>query len=216
MAKFFRPSTIKNIDTTFLKNRALLYIILLLSLGNVYYMMVENNITFLIIFIIVGFLTSFFSKNMVVILSVSMAFTHVLRFGTNVYKLEGFENEDYTMEEEEEEEKKNQDIQYGGEDYDQQNGVSEDEQYSDSTEGIEGMKIKSKETYKGKDTFKGKDTSKDKDTFKSKDTKENMSNEFDLNSLMPSIQDNTKIQKQILEKLSGIEKFTNGLNEYIS
>jgi hypothetical protein len=209
MAKFFRPSTIKNIDTTFLKNRALLYIILLLSLGNVYYMMVENNITFLIIFIIVGFLTSFFSKNMVVILSVAMAFTHVLRFGTNVYKLEGFENEDYTMEEEEEE-KKNEDIQYGGEDYDQQNDVSEDEQYSDSTEGIEGMKIKSKETYKGKDT------SKDKDTFKSKDTKENMSNEFDLNSLMPSIQDNTKIQKQILEKLSGIEKFTNGLNEYIN
>jgi len=172
MAKNFRSSSIKNIDTAFLKNRALLYIILLLSLGNVYYMMVENNITFLMVFIIIGFLTSFFSKNMVVILSIAMAFTYVLRFGTNVYKLEGYENSHSDSEDEEEEEKSSE--------------VDSD------MKGVDPI-VTSKET-----------------------TSEVSSNSYDLNSLMPSLEDNTKIQKQILEKLSGIEKFTNGLNEYIS
>jgi hypothetical protein len=205
MAKNFRYSSIKNIDTAFLKNRALLYIILLLSLGNVYYMMVENNITFLMVFIIVGFLTSFFSKNMVVILSVAMAFTHVLRFGANVYKLEGFENEESNMEEEEDEEEKNEDIQYP---------VSEDDvQNSDSIEGIQGM-----DSSGNKSIISGK-----KSVATSKESSSPVSSnnfDFDLKSLMPSIkesiEENTGVQNKILAKLSGIEKFTNGLNEYIN
>lgn len=206
MAKNFKPSSV-NIDTAFLKNRALLYIILLLSLGNVYYMMVENNITFLMVFIIIGFLTSFFSKNMVVILSVAMAFTHVLRFGANVYKLEGFED----GEEEDEEEKKNQDIQYPLSEDEEQNVVGEDEQYRNLFEGM-------------MDSSGNKTNISDKKSLAtSKDSSSPVSSnnfDFDLKSLMPSIkesiEENTDVQNKILAKLSGIEKFTNGLNEYIS
>jgi hypothetical protein len=40
--------------------------------------------------VIIGFLTSFFSKNMIVILFISLTLTHVLKYGTNVS--EGMEN----------------------------------------------------------------------------------------------------------------------------
>ena len=43
-----------------------------------------NDIRSLVTLVIVGFLTSFFSKNMIVILFVSLTFTHVLKYGTNV------------------------------------------------------------------------------------------------------------------------------------
>lgn len=194
MAKnFLKSSSIKNIDTAFLKNRALLYVILLLSLGNVYYLMVENNITFLMVFIIIGFLTSFFSKNMVVILSVAMAFTHVLRYGANVYKLEGYENGESDMEEVKEEEED-----------------EEEEKINEEPpiEGIQGMDSS------GNDLSNILSTNNEVD--RKKPTTPVPSNDFDLKLLMPTIETNTKIQKQILEKLSGIEKFTNGLNEYIS
>jgi hypothetical protein len=187
MAKnFLKSSSIKNIDTAFLKNRALLYVILLLSLANVYYMMLENNITFLMVFIIIGFLTSFFSKNMVVILSVAMAFTHILKYGANVYKLEGYENGESETEEKEEEEKETE----GFED--------KEEEEEEITEGIRSM-----------DSSGNRVSSKDEKTPVP-------SNTFDLKFLMPTIQDNTEIQKKILEKLNGIEKFTNGLNEFIN
>ena len=144
---------------------------------------------------------------MVVILSVAMAFTHVLRFGANVYKLEGFED----GEEEDEEEEKNQDIQYPlGED-EQQYFVGEDDQYSNSIEGM-------MDSSGNKTNISGKTS-----VATSKDSSSPVSSnnfDFDLKSLMPSIQesiqDNTDVQNKILAKLSGIEKFTNGLNEYIS
>jgi hypothetical protein len=52
------------------------------------------------------------------------------------------------------------------------------------------------------------------------DNKKSVDDVRSVDSLMPSIKDsiekNTGVQNKILEKLSGIEKFTNGLNEYIS
>jgi hypothetical protein len=50
-----------------------------------------NDIRSLLTLIIVGFLTSFFSKNMIVILFISLVFTHILKYGTNIS--EGMENE---------------------------------------------------------------------------------------------------------------------------
>jgi hypothetical protein len=198
MAKnFLKSSSIKNIDTAFLKNRALLYVILLLSLANVYYMMLENNITFLMVFIIIGFLTSFFSKNMVVILSVAMAFTHILKYGANVYKLEGYENgESETEEKEEEPEEETEEETEGFEDNEEEEG--------ELTEGIRSM-----------DSSGNRVSSVSSVVSKNENTPV-PSNTFDLKYLMPTIQDNTEIQKKILEKLSGIEKFTNGLNEFMN
>jgi hypothetical protein len=43
-----------------------------------------NDIRSLLTLLIVGFLTSFFSKNMIVILFISLVFTHILKYGTDI------------------------------------------------------------------------------------------------------------------------------------
>jgi hypothetical protein len=50
-----------------------------------------NDIQSLLTLLIVGLLTSFFSKNMIVILFISLVFTHILKYGTKIN--EGMENE---------------------------------------------------------------------------------------------------------------------------
>ena len=83
-----------------LHNRVLLYAILLLALLDLFYLANMKDFTSVIVFILVGILTSFFSKNMIVILFVSMCITHILKYPRS---LEGAEN----MDEEEKEKKEN-------------------------------------------------------------------------------------------------------------
>jgi hypothetical protein len=52
-----------------------------------------NDIPSLLTLLIIGFLTSFFSKNMIVILFISLVFTHILKYGTNIS--EGMEIENF-------------------------------------------------------------------------------------------------------------------------
>ena len=74
----------KNISKSLLYNRGVLYFIFFLAIGNLIILLLNNDLMTLIIFILVGFLTSFFSKNMVVILSVALAVCNILKFGTNL------------------------------------------------------------------------------------------------------------------------------------
>ena len=52
----------------------------------------QNEILYAIVFLLVGFLTSFFSKNMIVILCISIVVTNILKYGTKIRMNEGFEN----------------------------------------------------------------------------------------------------------------------------
>jgi hypothetical protein len=52
----------------------------------------SGDIRSLVTLMIVGFLTSFFSKNMIVILFTALVITHILKYGTNVS--EGMENQE--------------------------------------------------------------------------------------------------------------------------
>ena len=70
-----------------LHNRTFLYIVFAFSLLNLYVFTVNREFIFITFFILFGFLTSFFSKNMVVILCVSMAVYSVLKFGTDLESL---------------------------------------------------------------------------------------------------------------------------------
>jgi hypothetical protein len=74
-----------------LYNRALLYFIFFLALFQLYTFSVSGNSTLAITFLLVGFLTSFFSKNMIVILVISLVFTGILQFGVNSPGLEGMQ-----------------------------------------------------------------------------------------------------------------------------
>lgn len=85
-----------------LHNRTFLYIVFAFSLLNLYVFTVNREFVFITFFILFGFLTSFFSKNMVVILLLSAVLTNTIKYGSNLY--EGMENEEDDQEEKEKEE----------------------------------------------------------------------------------------------------------------
>lgn len=70
-----------------LHNRFILYFFTLIALINVLFFAGVGDIPSLITFVLVGFLTSFFSKNMIVILVLSLTVTHILKYGMgNTYE----------------------------------------------------------------------------------------------------------------------------------
>jgi hypothetical protein len=81
-----------------LNNKWILYVILFISIVDLFNFYSKGDATAIAIFLVVGFLTTYFSKNMLVVLVVAIAVTHIARFGAS--SMEGMETE----EEEEEEE----------------------------------------------------------------------------------------------------------------
>jgi hypothetical protein len=89
--KFF---SLKNINYNFnpiLHNRIVLYFIFILAFFNMIYFLITNDISSFIVLILVGFLTSFFSKNMIVILVIALAISHISKYGVSSYNIEGME-----------------------------------------------------------------------------------------------------------------------------
>jgi peptidoglycan hydrolase CwlO-like protein len=72
-----------------LNNRFLLYFVLVLAATDLYVFAVNGELGFVALFVIIGFLTTFFSKNMTVILFVAVILTNILRFGKDVTMKEG-------------------------------------------------------------------------------------------------------------------------------
>lgn len=64
-----------------LHNRYVLYTVFLLSLINVLYLGYIEDMSSVTTFVLIGLLTSFFSKNMIVILAAAIFFTNVLKMG---------------------------------------------------------------------------------------------------------------------------------------
>jgi hypothetical protein len=91
-----------------LYNRAILYFISFLAVVDILYFISTNDFYSLLTFILIGILTTFFSKNMIVILVVSLSITHVVKYGNAAYVSEGFkegpdESNDGTKDSKEEE-----------------------------------------------------------------------------------------------------------------
>lgn len=84
-----------------LKNKFLLYFILMLALADVIYLAMGKDYMSVAIFCLTGFVSSFFSKNMMVVLCIAMVVTNVLRFGSA--RSEGFAEGAKDKEDEEEE-----------------------------------------------------------------------------------------------------------------
>ena len=90
-----------SVGKSLLYNRGLLYFMFILALGYLFYLTAVYDYYTLTIFVIIAFLTTFFSKNMIVVLSLAMAASFVFKFGTKI-RAEGFEegaeSSDTTME----------------------------------------------------------------------------------------------------------------------
>lgn len=67
-----------------LQNQFVLYFFCFIAIVDVLYFASTNDVQSFLTILIVGFLTSFFNKNMIVVLFMAITVTHVLRFGTNV------------------------------------------------------------------------------------------------------------------------------------
>lgn len=80
----------KKISHDMLHNRLVLYFIFIVAVGNLFHFVFSNDLTSVGVFIASGLLTSFFSKNMVVIMVVAMVVANIVRF--SFLGREGFGN----------------------------------------------------------------------------------------------------------------------------
>ena len=100
MAKSKVGNMLKKAQTSFLKlnygallhNCYVMYFVLFLAIADLLVLTVSKEYFFILIFILVGYLTSFFSKNMMVIMVVAIVATNVLRSGSGVRLSEGLKN----------------------------------------------------------------------------------------------------------------------------
>jgi hypothetical protein len=100
MAKTKVGNMLKSAQKSFLKlnygallhNCYVMYFVLFLAVADLLVLSVGREYVFVLIFLLVGYLTSFFSKNMMVILLVAIVATNVLRSGSGIRLSEGLEN----------------------------------------------------------------------------------------------------------------------------
>jgi hypothetical protein len=97
--KFITKCTSDSNLKSVLNNRVLLYGLSVLVLLDIFYLANSRDYNTIIIFVLVGFLTSFFCKNMIVIMFIALCIAHILK---NPSSFEGAAN----MDEEDEEDKK--------------------------------------------------------------------------------------------------------------
>jgi len=80
-----------------LESRVILYVLFFISLFTLFGYSQQGEYCGALIFLLVGFLTTFFSKNMIVVLFLALAVSSVIYRGVKVYKAEGFETGDDPM-----------------------------------------------------------------------------------------------------------------------
>jgi DNA-binding transcriptional MerR regulator len=78
-----------------LESKTVLYFLVIISIINMVTYASTNEPTYAGYMLLIGFLTSFFSKNMIVIMFVAIAFTNIIRFGmiSSAQYREGFDME---------------------------------------------------------------------------------------------------------------------------
>lgn len=178
--QFFRPQDTKSI----LYNKYLLWGIFVLSLFNLYYKMVSGNLMFLVRFLLIGFVASFFSRNMMVILFLALALTNLLDHGMrNIH--EGMED---------------------GMDKEEKEGMEEEDKEKEGAEDMaaEGETVSPKETTK--DSAEGETPKKEPAKKKmAEEKKENDVAQEGIQDLTHSAEELLKIQKDVLQNFDVIE-----------
>ena len=98
--KFITKCTTSSNVKSVLNNRFILYALSALVLLDLFYLANSRSFNTIIIFILVGFLTSFFCKNMIVIMLVALFVAHILKSPRSFEGAENMNKEDEEIEEE--------------------------------------------------------------------------------------------------------------------
>jgi len=77
-----------------LKSQLVLYLFLLIALFEIVHFGTKQNVNGVLLMFLVGFLTSFFSKNMIVILFSAIVFTNLIVYGSQLKYREGFDKKE--------------------------------------------------------------------------------------------------------------------------
>jgi len=86
-----------------LQNQVVLYLFLFMTLTQVVLFVSNNDTAGIVLMCIIGFLTTFFSKNMIVILCVALTMTNIVKKGMKQVGYEGFEEKEEKKEEDKKE-----------------------------------------------------------------------------------------------------------------
>lgn len=133
------PSTSGGILT----NKWILYFIFVVGFYDVVQFYQRGNMVAFAIFFVVGFLTSFFSKNMTVIIVMSIAIAHLVAYGNR--QSEGLENKEEGEDKEEEEDEE------GFEDEEAEEEVKEEE-FEPEVKKVKKVKEEEEDTAENFDT----------------------------------------------------------------
>ena len=127
-----------------LTNKWVLYFIFIVGFYDVVNFYQQGNMTAFAIFFIVGFLTAFFSKNMIVIIVTAIAVSHLVTYGNKMS--EGLKNKQEEEEEDVEEEEEDEGFEEGVDE------EEEDVEEDTTTEDVEEEEDTTKKTKK-KESF---------------------------------------------------------------
>jgi hypothetical protein len=72
-------------------NKYVLYVLNIIALVILFHLLLERDIVNVIIFFLIGFLTHYFSKNMIIILFTCILVTSIMKYGIRI-KTEGMDN----------------------------------------------------------------------------------------------------------------------------
>jgi hypothetical protein len=135
-----------------LHNRFVLYFIFILAVGNLFHFVFSKDMMSVGAFIAAGLLTSFFSKNMVVIMVIAMVVSNVIRLsnGRDGFTGKKKENWEQALDEmftnamneafEDEDEDEDDEDDYEDEDMEEEYEEEEEEGFSGRREGFNAMK----------------------------------------------------------------------------
>lgn len=66
-------------DNAIIHNKYILFILSVIAFGNIYYLGLNGDYIYVLVIIFIAFLIQFFSKNMIVILFLSISLTNMLK-----------------------------------------------------------------------------------------------------------------------------------------
>ena len=124
-----------------LNNKWILYFIFVVGIYDVISFYHRDNLVAVAVFFIVGFLTSFFSKNMIVIIVMAIAVSHLITYGNRM--TEGLKNADGEEEEEVEDDDEEEGFEEGIEEEEDVEEEVETKKEMEEEEPLEKMTTKS-------------------------------------------------------------------------
>ena len=133
-----------------LYNKWILYFIFVVGIYDVVHFYQRGNIMAVAIFVIVGFLTSFFSKNMIVVIVSAIAVSHIVAYGNKM--TEGLDEKEGLDEDEEE-------------NFEEKEGLEEEEGFAEGEKNINNEEKDDEEKDNEEKPKKKKSTDEEGDTF---------------------------------------------------